>query len=240
VLGPAATMVVGFGFLYGEFFGNLLGPEFWNVIRPLQLGAVRLPFNRVEFVQTFMYVALAVGVLQILLGLVFGVVNAVRTKSKHHLYEKGGILVFLLGIGVAVGVTVATEFFGSWTVWGQALFALIAFGGFMFAVRGGGVMGVIETVESITGMASYLRIMAVGLAGAIFADAVNKIAAELGNVVLAIIVGVLLHSLNFVIAAFSPTIHAVRLNFLEFFGKFYETGSKEYSPFHKTGGERQA
>ncbi len=55
--------------------------------------------------------------------------------------------------------------------------------------------------------------------------------------ILAIIVAVLLHGLNIIIAAFSPTIHALRLNFLEFFGKFYETGNQEYSPFTKTGGE---
>ena len=46
--------------------------------------------------------------------------------------------------------------------------------------------------------------------------------------------------LNFVICAFSPNIHAVRLNFLEFFGKFYEAGNKEYKPFQKTGGENKA
>jgi len=110
-------------------------------------------------------------------------------------------------------------------------------------------MGFVETLESVSGMASYIRIMAVGLAGAIFADAINEIVLlAMGGkghitgvgIVLGIIVGVLLHGLSFLIAAFSPTIHALRLNFLEFFGRFYEVGTKEYSPFHKTGGEGQA
>ncbi len=35
ILGPAATSVIIFGFIYGEFFGNLLGPAFANVIQPL-------------------------------------------------------------------------------------------------------------------------------------------------------------------------------------------------------------
>ena len=55
----------------------------------------------------------------------------------------------------------------------------------------------------------------------------------MGSPILGIIVAIPLQALNFVIAAFSPNIHAVRLNFLEFFGKFYETGSKEYKPFKK-------
>ena len=58
--------------------------------------------------------------------------------------------------------------------------------------------------------------------------------------IVAALLGLLLHSLNFVISMFSPSIHAVRLNFLEFFGKFFEAGNTEYSPFRKTGGEGQA
>jgi V/A-type H+-transporting ATPase subunit I len=84
---------------------------------------------------------------------------------------------------------------------------------------------------------SYARIMAVGLAGAIFADAANGMGEALGSPILGILIATPLQALNIVIAAFSPNIHAIRLNFLEFFGKFYESGSKPYAPFHKTGGE---
>ncbi len=244
IFGPAATMVIVFGFLYGEFFGNVFGTTMLNWIQTVSIGPLDLPFNRVESVQTFMYLAIGVGVIQVLLGLVMGVINAVRTKNRHHLFEKAGILTFLVAMAIVVVISVAATNFGSWAIWGQALFAILAFGGFIFAVRGGGIMGVVETVESITHIASYIRIMAVGLAGAIFAEATNEIVAEMAKnpagIVFAVIVGVLLHSLNFVIAAFSPTIHALRLNFLEFFGKFYETGKQEYDPFSKTGGERRA
>jgi V/A-type H+-transporting ATPase subunit I len=127
---------------------------------------------------------------------------------------------------------------------GQIVFAVIALGGFVFALRGGGVMGAVETLESFTGIASYIRIMAVGLGGAIFASAINEIVVKLSNsaamMIVAALLGLLLHSLNFVISMFSPSIHAVRLNFLEFFGKFFEAGNTEYSPFRKTGGEGQA
>jgi V/A-type H+-transporting ATPase subunit I len=250
ILGPATTAVIAFGFLYGEFFGNLLGPEYFNVIQKISLGGgLYLPFDRVEFVQLFMYIALAVGVVQIMLGLVFGVVNALRTKNKHHLYEKGGILVFLIGIALAVVVGVVFSSWGTWTIWPLVAFAALAFAGFIYAIRGGGVMGVVETVESVSHMASYIRIMAVGLGGAIFADAVNQIvlkaAGGAGHIsavglLVGIIAGIFLHGLNLLISAFSPTIHALRLNFLEFFGNFFEEGNTQYSPFHKTGGEGQA
>jgi V/A-type H+-transporting ATPase subunit I len=166
----------------------------------------------------------------------------VKTKNRHHLYEKGGILTFVVAILIVVVLAFATTQFGSWALWGQAVFALLALGGFVFAVRGGGVMGVIETLETFTGMASYIRIMAVGLAGAIFAEAINEIVVEMAQstpmLILAVVVAIVLHGLNFIICAFSPAIHALRLNFLEFFGKFYETGNQQYSPFTKTGGEK--
>jgi V/A-type H+-transporting ATPase subunit I len=236
ILGPAATMVIVFGFLYGEFFGDLAS-HYLGWVQNIEVFGVTLPFHRTQLVTTFMIIAIAVGVLHVLLGLTMGVINSIRTKNKKHLYEKGGILMTLVCIGIAVLIGVAFSNWGTWSTAGQIIFAVLALVGFFLAIRGGGVMGVIETVESVTGMASYIRIMAVGLAGAIFADAINSIVADIGFVALAVLVGVLLHSLNFIICAFSPTIHALRLNFLEFFGKFYETGNQRYEPFTKSGGE---
>jgi V/A-type H+-transporting ATPase subunit I len=122
----------------------------------------------------------------------------------------------------------------SGSIWVLSIFAVLAFAGFIYAIRGGGIMGVIEILESASGMTSYIRIMAVGLAGAIFADAVNSIVAKMagnppspGGIIGGIAIGIALHGLNFVIAAFSPTIHALRLNFVEFFMRFNETGTKE-------------
>jgi V/A-type H+-transporting ATPase subunit I len=181
-----------------------------------------------------------VGVVQIVWP-VLGVINAVRTKNRHPSSSAAGYS-FVLALRVVVAFTVAAEF-GSWAIWGQIL-SPSGLAGFVYAVRGGGIMGVIETLEAFTGMASYIRIMAVGLAGAIFAEAINKIVLDMARnpamAVLAVLIGIVLHSLNFVISAFSPAIHAMRLNFLEFFRGFYETGGQQYSPFTKTGGEKGA
>jgi V/A-type H+/Na+-transporting ATPase subunit I len=183
-----------------------------------------------------MLIAVGVGVLHVLFGLAIGVVNAIRTKSRKHLQERGGILVMLLGILVMVGLgQVALSESGAMAA--QAAVAILALAGFVFAIKGGGVMGVVETLESFAHIASYIRIMAVGLAGALFADAINQIMTIMGNPIIGIALGVVLHSLHIVMASFSPLIHALRLNLLEFFGKFYETGNQAYSPFTKTGGE---
>lgn len=261
ILGPAATWVVIFGFIYGEFFGNLLGPAFTNAIIPIWHGAngygvgypvpagaaIILPFERTkpEMLMTFLIIAIAIGFIQVMLGLALGVYNGIKTKHWSHVYEKGGIIAFVLGFTALILMFVfgslLTKNYGSTAAYAlQAVAALLLFIGLAFAVKGGGMIGGIETVLSLSHIASYLRIMAVGLAGAIFAEAVNKIAASMGNPVLGLIIAIPLQVLNFVICAFSPSIHAIRLNFLEFFGNFYETGSKDYKPFQKTGGEKSA
>ncbi|MBE0477327.1 MAG: hypothetical protein IBX62_09545 [Coriobacteriia bacterium] len=239
ILGPAATMVIAFGFLYQEMFGDLVSHYFGLGEIAIHLGPVTLPFHRVALVREFMVLAIAVGVLHVMFGLAMGLVNAIRGRHRKHIWEKAGILTFLLGVMFAVGVGFVLE--GGASTAAQTAFAVAAAGGFIFAIRGGGVMGVVEAIESVAHMASYIRIMAVGLAGAIFADAVNGIVADTGNIIAGAAIGVLLHGLNFIICAFSPTIHALRLNFLEFFGKFYEIGQQEYKPFQKTtGGEKSA
>ena len=239
VLGPAATSVVAFGFIYGEFFGDLLGKGFFNVIRPLVVNGVHiLPFERTrpQMLTVFLLIAIGVGLIQVLLGLALGVYNGIRTKHWSHVYEKGGIFAFVVGFVILViGYLLLQQ-----ALWLQAVGGLTLFVGLIFAIKGGKVLGVVESIGALTNIASYLRIMAVGLAGAIFAEAVNGIAVKMGNPVLGVMVAVPLQALNFVICAFSPNIHAVRLNFLEFFGKFYEAGNKDYKPFHKTGGEKSA
>ncbi len=242
VLGPAATMVVAFGFLYQEAFGDLLSRYLGFGKYTVNIGPLELPFHRVYMVETFMIIALAVGVVHVGLGLVVGVINGMRTKHIKHVWERGGMLGVLVAV-IMFGLTalkIVAETLGPIALVLQAVAALLFVFGFVYAFRGGSVMGAIESILQFSQIASYIRIMAVGLAGAIFADAVNGIIASMGNIGLGILVGLLLHGLNFVIASFSPTIHALRLNFLEFFGKFYEAGKQQYSPFQKTGGEKGA
>jgi V/A-type H+-transporting ATPase subunit I len=109
--------------------------------------------------------------------------------------------------------------------------------GFGVALWSSGIMGAIETVEAFAHIASYIRIMAVGLVGAYLADAANGLAFETMPGAVGLIIALILHVLNFVIICFSPTIHALRLNFLEFFNNFWQGGKVTYKPFVNTGKE---
>lgn len=238
ILGPACTMAIAFGFVYGEFFGNLLGPKMWNLIHPIQIGVLTLPFERTssEMLLTMIIITGAVGVAQVVFGMVLGIVNGVRTKHMKHVYEKVGLL-SILGAAAMFGIALIPAL-AAGKPWIQAVAGAVIVFGIFFTIKGGGAAGTVEILGQFTNIASYLRIMAVGLAGAIFAEAVNELAVKMG--VVGILIGLLLHTLNILLSAFSPNIHALRLNFLEFFGKFYEASKEQYRPFHKTGGEKSA
>lgn len=239
VLGPACTMAIAFGFVYGEFFGNIFGTKMLNWISTITIAGVHLPFERTVMVTEFMFVAFGIGFLQVGLGLVMGIWNGIRTKHWSHVYERGGILLMLVTAATMGLAWTTVAKLGTVGLIIQAVLAFLLVVGLVFAGKGGGILGIIESVEAFSHVASYVRIMAVGLAGAIFAEAVNEMAVAMGPI-LGLLVGLMLHTLNVAISAFSPNIHALRLNFLEFFGKFYEAGKEEYRPFHKTGGEENA
>jgi V/A-type H+-transporting ATPase subunit I len=95
----------------------------------------------------------------------------------------------------------------------------------------GVLMGPIEFIGLIGNVLSYLRIAAIGLASVYLAKVANDIAGIIGNVVVGMIVAILIHALNLALGAFSPTIHSLRLHYVEFFRKFYEGGGRRYEPF---------
>jgi V/A-type H+/Na+-transporting ATPase subunit I len=138
-------------------------------------------FHRVEAeIMPFMIIAIAVGVVHVMLGLAIGVLNAVKTGTRsisgarRHPHDARRILV-LVGVGQLALLS------GTGEIAFQLGRRRIAIAGFIYAIRGGGVMGVVETLESFTHIASYIRIMAVGLAGALFADAINQIVSPHGQ-----------------------------------------------------------
>jgi V/A-type H+-transporting ATPase subunit I len=99
------------------------------------------------------------------------------------------------------------------------------------------LLGPIEFIGLIGNILSYLRIAAVGLASVYVARLANDLAGSLGSVLVGAIVAILIHALNLVLGVFSPTIHSLRLHYVEFFRKFYEGGGRPFVPFQRSPAE---
>jgi V/A-type H+-transporting ATPase subunit I len=224
----AGVSAILFGFLYGEFFGDI--PHLIHIVRPVHIMGIELPLDRMKSFMPLMFMVLGVGAAQIFFGLILGVVNAIKEKSKKHVIEKGGLLVVLLSIFLIVIAMVAEL-----KVLMTPAYILILIG-LVLLIYGGGLMGALEIFGTLGNIFSYIRILALGLAGVILAIVANQMAGAVGNIFVGVLVASILHMLNIIVGTFSPTIHGLRLNLLEFFNKFVERGGKEYKPFKRVGG----
>ncbi len=82
---------------------------------------------------------------------------------------------------------------------------------------------------------SYSRLLALGLATGVVAGVFNQLGSMMGNspvgIILFIVVFVIGHLLNIGINALGAYVHTNRLQFVEFFGKFYTGGGREFKPY---------
>jgi V/A-type H+-transporting ATPase subunit I len=173
---------------------------------------------------------IGVGAVHVTLGLILGVWEAIRARSRNHLLERGGMLLGLIGLFFVVGVLTDYLPRGLMT---PSIVGMIIGIVLLGASLGwlGILMGPIEFISLIGNILSYLRIAAIGLASVYLAKVANDMAGMVGNVIVGVILAVLIHALNLVMGAFSPTIHSLRLHYVEFFRKFYESGGRPYQPF---------
>lgn len=113
----------------------------------------------------------------------------------------------------------------------QLMFIGIGSAWLMAIIRNGwtGIFEITVVIQIFADTLSYLRLYALGLAGAIVASTINEIASGMP-----LIVGVLLiivsHFINIVLSTMSGIIHGLRLNFLEWYHYSFEGGGRLFQP----------
>jgi len=217
----AGFFTIVFGFLYGEFLGDL--GEHYLGLRPLA------PWlHRAAAIEVMLILSIAIGVVHVTLG--FGLKTYLSIAMRH---TKGTIesiakIVVILG---TVGIFVQL-FLGLPMAFRYISYFFIGIG-VVGVTYTEGIFGLIELMSMFGNILSYSRIMAVGIASVILAIVANRLAEASPNIILAIIIGFAVHFINFVIGIFSPSIHSLRLHYVEFFGKFFNSSGRHFQPFRK-------
>ncbi|MGE5550283.1 MAG: V-type ATP synthase subunit I, partial [Bacteroidota bacterium] len=98
-----------------------------------------------------------------------------------------------------------------------------------------GLFNIYNSIGFFSDILSYSRLMALGLSGGVMAMIINlfaRMAAGAGGpwIVLGVLIGVFGHGLNVALGILGAYVHSSRLQFLEFYGKFFEGGGRAFKP----------
>ncbi len=216
-----------FGFIFGEFFGNL--GEMLGWIHPLTI--MGITWNRVEALIPMLILSISIGIVHLFLGLGLGIINSLREGSSKHVCDKCGMMAVIGGIICILG-GVAGVFPGYFPLVGAALIII----GLPLIVYGAGVFGAFEIISMVGNILSYARLMAIGMASVILALVANTLGGTMEVAVVGVLIAALLHLMNIALAMFSPFLHSLRLHIVEFNPKFFKGGGRRYPAVQEGGG----
>lgn len=241
-------MTVAFGLLCGSVFGV-----------PLQQYFPEVPF--LDFQGKFFSISLAIGMVQILFGLLLKILMLWSTLGFKYSLSTLGWWLILLGGSVAGGVPMLNPdwMIPFYTTSSLAFYVTLGIGAFLllffnspgknpFINFGAGLW---EAYNNLTGilsdMLSYIRLFAIGLSGGILAMVFNSLAdgfvPEGANIFvrLLIMIPILLvgHGINLFMSTISSFVHPMRLTFVEFYKNAgFEMATRSFNPIRKMDKEK--
>ena len=216
------------GALTGGFFGDFL-PQLVGIIDPdTTFKALPSLFTPLDDTITILIGAMALGFVQIVTGMAISFVEKIKKgQIMDAIWEELTWWIVFAGIAcMALGVTNIVLYVG---------LAMVVVGSGWSAKGFGKVTAIFGSVYNhVTGyfgdILSYSRLMTLMLAGSVIASVFNTLGAIPGNVVFFLIVSALGNGLNFALNLLSCYVHDLRLQCLEYFGKFYQDGGKPFEP----------
>ena len=229
------------GFFTGGFFGDavtVVGGIFgqdWAIVPHLATiniagVAIELPLNLLEGNNPLyvLILAMCLGAVHLLFGVIIG--TYLNIRDGEYLTAIGDLSWWVMFVGIGVMVLTGSPL---------VLYAGIAIMVIVTFLQGKGVgrvTGLFGAVyNGVTGylgdILSYSRLMALMLAGSVISSVFNQLGA-LGGIILFIPVFLIGHVLNFALNLIGCFVHTMRLQFLEFFGKWYRDGGRPFRPLN--------
>ncbi|MBI4044488.1 MAG: V-type ATP synthase subunit I [Candidatus Diapherotrites archaeon] len=225
----AAVPSILWGIFFDEYFGFShvhLAEKFGLHIEPIYHGMERL-----HNIQEVLMLTIGLGFAIILLGFFLGFIREWREGNKSHAIGKLAWITLLVS---------GTALLGSVALGTDGVVGTAAIVGFLASlaviVKAEGMIGLIEIPSVAGNILSFARILAVGLASVVVAATINDLvfpSLENGIVFFLISLPIFLfgHAFNTFLGMFEGLIQGARLNYVEFYSKFYSGGGREFSPF---------
>ncbi|MBP1927535.1 V/A-type H+-transporting ATPase subunit I [Methanolinea mesophila] len=216
-----------FGTLQGGWFGDVPS-RFFGISPPLVL------LEPIKDPIAMFQIALLLGILHINLGLTLGFYQNIRKKEYNPALMDQGVW-FIIQPSAAILMAV---FFGWITAGTNVLYVAVAgiVAGLAIIFYSRGPMGFFALTGFLGDWLSYVRILALALATGGIAMTVNILAELVAEVspylvVLAVLVFLGGQLFNLIIQSLGGMIHSIRLQYIEFFSKFFIGGGEAFTPF---------
>ena len=221
------------GALTGGFFGDALAQLGKILGKPEGWGELWYLFSPMTDSMTVLIGAMVLGFIHLNTGMVISVVEKVKKgDAASAVWEEGSLWVIFIGAALMV--------FDIGSIGGVPVVLVLGcvmlfYGGSRGAKGFGKIASVFGTLyNTVTGwfgdILSYSRIMALMLAGSVIATVFNTIGGIANSLWLFIPVFIIGHALNFALNLLGCYVHDLRLQCLEYFGKFYKDGGKAFNP----------
>lgn len=228
---------IGFGAIYGSFFGDLID-KFIGTPLPRLL-------DQNTDIMTILIISVIFGAIQIFIGLGIKAAVLIRAgKAKDAFYDVGAWVITLVSVAVVLG----SSMLGLSDIAKKIAIGFMIFGMVVIVLTGGrqeksvgarlgqGAYSLYGITGYVGDLVSYTRLMALGLSGGSLGAAFNMICKDMLPSGIASIVGIPIilifgHIFNLALGLLGAYVHTCRLQYVEYFGKFYEGGGRSFAPF---------
>ncbi len=244
------------GIMFGGYFGDaidVVAKTFFGVqipegglIKPLWFAPINDPMKLLLY-------SLLFGLIHLFAGL--GMKGYALLKNKDYKGLFADVILWFFFLTGLVGIFLPTKIFASiagfeviFPIWLNTTFKILAIGGavgILFTAGGGrknkilslalGAYSLYGITSWLSDLLSYSRLLALGLATGVIAQVINSMGSMFGGgiigAVIFIVVFIIGHTFNIAINLLGAYVHTNRLQYVEFFGKFYEGGGRAFSPF---------
>ena len=228
------------GTLFNGFFGDFVprfiyhNPE--KTLYHAKIFGIDLPIDALHKPVIILGIALLLGLAHLNTGFILGMYqNVKRKRYKDILYEQFPWFLLQIGGGMLIG----SSLLRLWSLNGmeKIIAYILTIVGLILLFKKSGALGFFDITGYLGDWLSYARLLALGLATAGMALAFNIVSQLLPTIipyigiVLVPITLLITHFANLMIQSLGAAIHALRLQYVEFFNRFYEGGGKRYKPF---------
>ena len=232
------TIIV--GTLTNSFFGDLIPRFFFNdssqQLYSLTIAGTQFPIEPLRDPLIILTMSLIFGLIHLNIGIILAIYQSYKRKDYNSLIaEHLSWMPLQIGGGLLIGALLLKMWeLGTIAMYIAAILVVI---GLILRLKNAGPLGFFDITGYIGDWLSYARLLALGLGTTGMALAFNIVAQIIPQMVPVVgivftpIILILAHTANLGLQTLGAGVHSLRLQYVEFFNRFYEGGGKKFEPF---------